>query len=67
MRRLSTVIVFSDSVGANPCDGSNCSHICLLSSLAEDGFVCACPDGGTLNDDGQTCKIIKWTLLMTGS
>ena len=28
----------------NPCEASNCSHICLLNDL-EDGFSCVCAEG----------------------
>lgn len=36
----------------NPCEEmkANCSHFCLLSSTAKDGYQCGCPDGRELVD-----------------
>ena len=44
------------SVAENPCAGSNCSHVCLLSAVAESGYRCACPEDGTLEEDDKTCQ-----------
>lgn len=43
----------------NPCGTTNggCSHLCLLSSLAFEGYTCACPEGLTLSADRRTCII----------
>ena len=43
-------------VADNPCAGSNCSHVCLLSTAAESGYRCACPEEGTLAEDDKTCQ-----------
>ncbi len=43
------------SAVTNPCDGHGCSHLCLLSSTATNGYSCACPDGYMLEDDEVTC------------
>ena len=40
----------------NLCEGNVCSHLCLLSSVTVEGYVCACPDGAVLLDDGLTCN-----------
>lgn len=59
--QAATVVVYlmyllSNTV-SNPCDGNNCSDLCLLSSDSSvDGFVCACPDGAELLADGITCN-----------
>ena len=40
----------------NPCAGEEnggCSHLCLLSPEAPEGYVCACPDNFHL--DGKQC------------
>ena len=44
------------SLVVNPCDGHDCSHLCLLSVVAVEGYVCACPDGAILEDDGRECN-----------
>ncbi len=42
----------------NPCDNSTvqCSHLCLLSSSAAQGYSCACPGELVLDETGQTCE-----------
>eukprot|EP00731_Ephydatia_muelleri_P017667 Em0010g765a len=44
--------------GTNPCALNNggCTHLCLLSSVQEAGFTCACPDGTTLNITQGICE-----------
>ena len=46
------------STGTNPCALNNggCTHLCLLSSVQEAGFTCACPDGTTLNITQGICE-----------
>ena len=39
----------------NPCDGHDCSDMCLLSSTVRRGYTCACPRGGEIMEDGRTC------------
>lgn len=39
----------------NPCNGSGCSHICMLSRNTA-GFTCACPENYVLDSDGVTCQ-----------
>ena len=45
-------------VGSNPCaeDNGGCSHLCLLSAVAVDGYTCTCPDGLTLDSNGKNCS-----------
>ena len=46
------------SVVPNPCGDNNggCSHLCLLSSTSNSGFVRVCPDDLPLiNKDGRHC------------
>ena len=47
----------SDGI-TNPCAGSGCSHICMLSG-SSDGFTCACPENHVLNSNGLTCESKK--------
>ncbi|XP_038048392.1 low-density lipoprotein receptor-related protein 4-like isoform X2 [Patiria miniata] len=35
--------------------GNPCSHLCLRSPSASEGFTCACPDQATLAGDQRTC------------
>lgn len=46
--------------GTNPCALNNggCTHLCLLSSVQECGFTCACPDGTALNNTQGTCESV---------
>ena len=44
------------AVAENPCEGSNCSHVCLLSATDESGYTCACPEGSSLEGDDKTCE-----------
>ena len=45
-------------LGTNPCHVRNggCSHLCLLSSVHEAGYSCACPDGLIIGEDSLTCS-----------
>ena len=45
-------------LGTNPCHVRNggCSHLCLLSSVHEAGYSCACPDGFIIGEDPLTCS-----------
>ena len=40
----------------NPCDGTPCLFICLLSATESSGFRCACPDGYELSSNGLNCS-----------
>ena len=51
-------------VAVNPCDGTACSHLCLLSAVASAGYVCACPDGAVLEDNGVDCNCKYSAVLM---
>lgn len=46
-------------LGTNPCHVRNggCSHLCLLSSVNEAGYSCACPDGYIFEEDPLTCSL----------
>lgn len=46
----------------NPCEGHNCSHMCLLTSGGS-GYRCACPEGEGLTDNGTQC-VSEYTSLM---
>ncbi|XP_022087296.1 LOW QUALITY PROTEIN: low-density lipoprotein receptor-related protein 2-like [Acanthaster planci] len=35
--------------------GNPCSHLCLRSPSAPEGFICACPDQASLASDQRTC------------
>ena len=37
-------------------NNGNCSHLCLLSSTAPEGYSCACPDGLTNSDEPNICR-----------
>ena len=39
----------------NPCVGSRCTHLCLLSPTADAGHRCFCAEGERLGQDGFTC------------
>lgn len=39
----------------NPCDKSNCQHLCLLSPSAAAGWTCKCKPGYRLQSDGGKC------------
>ena len=39
----------------NPCEASDCEHICLLNDL-EDGFSCVCAEGYGILSDRRSCK-----------
>nr|QQK84939.1 vitellogenin receptor [Chrysoperla nipponensis] len=41
----------------NLCAYSECSHICMLSSVS--GYKCACPPNHELNNDKHTCRAIS--------
>ena len=43
------------SSAANPCDGNNCSHVCLLTVGPVQQFSCGCPEGYEL-DTPTLCK-----------
>ena len=45
-------------LGQNPCAENNggCSHLCLLSAVAADGFTCNCPDDLDLEENGKNCS-----------
>ena len=45
-------------LGQNPCgeDNGGCSHLCLLSAVAADGFTCNCPDDLELEENGRNCS-----------
>ena len=48
---------------ANPCQGEvpngGCEYLCLLSAEVSEGFVCACPTGIELKEDGKGCRSKK--------
>nr|AHN48901.1 vitellogenin receptor [Panonychus citri] len=39
----------------NPCENSNCSHICLLRNNVNNTYTCSCPFNYRLNKDNHTC------------
>ena len=45
-------------VDPNPCaeDSGGCSHLCLLSAVAADGYTCTCPDDSVLDVHGRNCS-----------
>ena len=43
----------------NYCEGSPCSHLCLLSSSSPTNYTCACPEGTSLMDDGVNCTEVS--------
>jgi hypothetical protein len=45
--------------GDNPCENSTCSHICVLSSTDDRGYVCLCPEGYTLAPDYFSCRAMN--------
>ena len=59
--------IYSFSV-TNPCDGTSCTFMCLLSSTDPNGYSCACPDGYELASDssGCTCELkIYHSIILT--
>lgn len=39
-------------------NNGGCSHLCLRSPTAKIGYICACPTGVRLQNDGKTCSEI---------
>ena len=50
--------------GENPCENSTCSHICLLSSSDQRGYVCVCPEGYRLAPDYFNCRGMVYSTLL---
>ncbi|XP_051173151.1 vitellogenin receptor-like isoform X2 [Leptopilina boulardi] len=53
----------------NCSQGSPCSHICITTGT--DNYICECPYGMSLNDDGKTCETRtcqtdEWRCVRTG-
>ena len=50
-------VIFLCISGLNPCavNNSDCSHLCLLSSVKSDGYSCACATDFILHPDGKSC------------
>lgn len=41
----------------NKCDGSSCSHLCMLNM--NESYTCGCPEGMKLNNDRHTCTSLE--------
>ena len=48
--------MFCDHVVTNPCLGSGCSHICLLSDSSSEGYTCICPTSFILDSNQRDCR-----------
>jgi hypothetical protein len=55
-------------VAPSPCgeDDRGCEFLCLLSSEREEGYMCACPTGRRLMEDGKGCerKCSEWVSII---
>ena len=49
-------MIITFNVVTNYCEGSPCSHLCLLSATSPTNYTCACPEGSSLLGDGVSCS-----------